>query len=212
MLNTDMTCWAICPNIYNAANTIQIPLFRDTSTFSCVQVCPTGTYGYHNLTNGDRYCVASCPNSGDNINTTYSTPLFQDNSTGRPLCTKICPGPNYFGDLNTSPPSCVTTCTFPTFGDQNNTNRLCVSKCNGSFYGLNSGNRQCMENCPSGTWGNKTSFVCVSYPYQCQIFNYTLSSYVYLGSYDISGLKTLNPLLPINCFADNNTRTCIYAN
>jgi len=96
MLTTNMSCVDICPNI-TQNGTVAIPLYRDTTLLKCVQVCPSnGYYGYTNISNGDRYCTLTCPSS-----------LFADTSTGRPLCTSICPYPSYFGDPQTLPPSCV---------------------------------------------------------------------------------------------------------
>ena len=168
-------------------------MFRDPTTFSCVQVCASGYYGYHNTSDGDRYCVInSCPGT-----------LFADNSTGRSICTIICPAPNYFGDTLTLPKSCVQTWSFGTYGDTQDANRFCVTKCNSSYYGYQSGNRQCVQKCPNGTWGERISLVCMNLPYQCNIA-ITYSSYQLTGGYSFSNAY--------RSFADNYTNMCTYAN
>jgi len=188
-----MRCVDICPPTTNSTGGLHIPLFRDPTTFTCVQVCPSGYYGYHNTSNGDRYCVInSCPNN-----------LFADNSTGRSLCTIICPAPNYFGDTLTLPRSCVQVCSFGTYGDTQDSNRLCVTKCNATYYGYQSGNRQCMKKCPTGTWGERISLICLTEPYQCNIA-ITYSTNALSGGYSFS--------TSYRSFADNYTNMCIYAN
>ena len=188
-----MRCVNICPAITNNASGVHIPLFRDILTLSCVQVCPSGYYGYHNTSDGDRYCVInSCPGL-----------LFADNSTGRSLCTEICPAPNYFGDTLTLPRSCVQVCSFGTFGDTQNSNRFCVQKCNLSYYGLQTGNRQCIQKCPTGNWGERITFICLTQPYQCNIAM-TYALYQLAGGYTFTTSH--------RSFADNYTNMCIYAN
>jgi hypothetical protein len=151
-LNTNMSCVDICPNV-TEATIVAIPLFIDNATYSCITVCPSGYWGYTNSA-GTRSCVLNCP-----------SPLFHDNSTGRPLCTDICPAPAYFGDKLTMPIACVLVCSFGTYGDTTSSARLCVSKCNSTYYGLQTGNRTCLLDCPSGTWGKRDTLICVLAPF-----------------------------------------------
>jgi hypothetical protein len=121
-----------------------IPLYIDNTTNTCVQKCDNsiGYWGYLDDATGAMRCVLNCP-----------TGYFRDLSTGRPLCTRVCPGPDWFGDFNTLPPQCVQTCSFGTYGDQTSADRYCVARCNGSYFGLTTGDRQCLLTCPVGTWG-----------------------------------------------------------
>lgn len=142
-LDSNMSCVDICPNI-TQGTTVAVPLYIDNTTNSCVTECDDaiGYWGYLNLSTGTRSCVFNCPHGH-----------FRDLSSGRPLCTKVCPGPDWFGDFNALPPACVQTCSFGTYGDQMGADRYCVSKCNGSYYGLRTGDRTCIPVCPQGTWG-----------------------------------------------------------
>lgn len=197
MLNTDMTCVAVCPNITNSSSGVQIPLYRDPTTLTCVPVCISGYWGYTNATSGDRYCIINeCP---------VGSKQFTDNSTGKPLCTITCAAPNWFGDYYISPPACVTTCSFPNFGDQNSTDRFCVPKCNNSFYGIQSGSRQCVKVCPGGSWGDNLTLVCVTAPIQCNIINITYGNTNLTGNYSFFDAQ-------VRAFADNVTNMCIWAN
>jgi hypothetical protein len=142
-LNTDHTCVSVCPNITQGAN-VKIPLFIDNTTNTCVEKCDNtiGYYGYLDPSTGVMKCIFNCPAG-----------YFQDMSSGKPLCTKVCPFPDWFGDFNTLPPKCVQTCSFGTYGDQTSADRYCVPKCNNSYFGLQTGDRQCLSKCPTGTWG-----------------------------------------------------------
>lgn len=138
-------------------------------------------------------CILNCPAG-----------FFTDLSTGRPLCTKVCPAPSWYGDFNTLPPSCVQSCTFGTYGD-NSADRFCVSKCNNSQYGLRTGTRQCVDQCPSGTWGEPNTMSCATFAYQCMNLttNPFSASPTYLG-YSFSNV--------VYAFADSANRKCLYAN
>ena len=138
-------------------------------------------------------CILNCPAG-----------YFRDLSSGRPLCTKVCPAPDWFGDFNTLPPQCVQTCSFGTFGDQTSADRYCVPKCNGSYYGLTTGNRQCLLNCPSGTWGEPNSQVCATQPYQCM----SLTTNPYTGA---QNYLTYPYSTTVFAFADSHTRLCVLA-
>ena len=117
-----------------------IPLYIDNTTNTCVEECDytIGYYGYLDPSTGVMSCVFNCPHG-----------YFKDMSSGRPLCTKVCPAPDWFGDFNTLPAQCVQTCSFGSYGDQNSADRYCVQVCNATsggtpYYGLTTGNRQCL--------------------------------------------------------------------
>ena len=188
-LNTDMTCVATCPNI-TQGSTIMIHLYIDNTTNTCVEVCDhtIGYYGYIDPATGVMSCIFNCPHG-----------YFQDMSSGRPLCTKVCPYPDWFGDFNTLPPQCVQTCSFGTFGDQTSADRYCVTKCNSSYFGLTTGNRHCLVNCPTGTWGEPNVLVCASFPYQCM--SLTTNPY---GSATITYLTYEVSTTTVFSFADSN--------
>ena len=177
-----------------------IPLYIDNTTNTCVEVCDhtIGYYGYLDPTTGVMSCIFNCPHG-----------YFQDMSSGRPLCTKVCPAPNWFGDFNTLPPQCVQTCSFGTYGDQNSVDRYCVNVCNQTatsvpFYGLTTGNRQCLEDCPTGTWAEPTVFVCAISPHQCM----TLKTDPYPSTPTIT-FMTREVSTVVYAFADSHLRLCI---
>lgn len=79
-----------------------------------------------------------------------------------------------------------------------------MSKCNGSYYGLQSGNRTCLSVCPSGSWGERLKLVCVVAPFQCLQITITFASAFVYSTYSFNTF--------INSFADNTTNMCIWAN
>lgn len=108
--DTNMTCYAICPNSEFVLN----------RTLKCIPVCPSTPdpplFGYLNATaNSVSYCHEVCPTGTyadpfDNLCKTTCTwtatdKYFFDTSTGYRKCVLVCPAPNWFGDTNTK--TCV---------------------------------------------------------------------------------------------------------
>lgn len=197
-LDTDMSCVDICPNITQGV-TVAIPLYIDNVTNSCVAKCDntSGYWGYLDPVTGVRKCVFNCPSG-----------YFRDLSSGMPLCTKVCPAPDWFGDFNTLPPACVQICTFPTYGDQNSPDRYCVTKCNGTqYYALRTGDRTCITQCPSNTWAEPVTKSCATSAHQCM----TLSTNPFTGTQTLPGGAPFDHT-SLWSFADSYLRICIYAN
>lgn len=190
-----MTCVDVCPNITQGSR-VAIPLYIDNTTNSCVTECDDsiGYWGYLDPVSGVRECVFNCPHG-----------YFRDSTTGRPLCTKVCPGPDWFGDFKTLPPACVQTCSFGTYGDQTSADRYCVTKCNGTYYGLRTGDRTCISVCPVGTWGEPTTMSCATAAFQCM----SLSTNPFTGTQTVAGCEFD---ISVFAFADSHLRKCIYAN
>jgi hypothetical protein len=139
---------------------------------------------------------------------TCPTGYYKDMSTGRPLCTKVCPSPDWFGDPLALPKACVQTCSFGSYGDQNSSARLCVSVCSGGYYGLTTGSRQCLTRCPSGTWGERNTKTCATAPFFCM--NLTTNPFPASPLPTWTGGYAYN--VSVFAFADNSTRLCIFAN
>lgn len=124
-----------------------------------------------------------------------SVKYFQDNSTGRNLCTDVCPYPERFGDDITDPaqPYCDDVCPAGKYGDFFSPRR-CVSVCaqdtvnSINYYGLKVETRQCVKICPQGSWGEKTNYTCLLVANECQ----------YDVAIDAGGR-----------YADNHTWTCV---
>jgi hypothetical protein len=191
-----MSCVDICPNV-TQGSTVAIPLYIDNTTNSCVTECDStiGYWGYLDPTTGVRSCIYNCPHG-----------YFRDQASGRPLCTKVCPAPDWFGDFNTLPPACVQTCSFGTYGDQMSSDRYCVSKCNGSYYGLRTGDRTCIQNCPTGTWGEPDTLTCATSAFQCLSLNLNNP---YTGTQTLIGAATFSASQ--FSFADSYLRKCIFS-
>lgn len=131
----------------------------------CVERCVGDDWWADSLT---MTCTAVCSNS-----------QFEDNSTIAHRCTQICPV-GYYGDVPLM--KCIDHCYGGRFGDNvAGSDRMCVTRCNGSYYGLLTGTRACVAVCPDGTWGEDTTFTCVLSRTDC----------------------------PLNQYADNYTHKCV---
>lgn len=68
---------------------------------------------------------------------------------------------------------CIDHCYGGKFGDTYSTSlRHCVPLCNGSYFGLLTGNRACVQTCPDGTWGEYTTYTCALTPSGCDTGKY----------------------------------------
>jgi hypothetical protein len=153
--------------------TIAPETYIDYATFSCVQICPQGTWAANHTApnntinqcvtncpsgfadNYSQWCVAVCPSDPESYGDThahiciYSCRFgeFSDNSTN--LCVPVCPSnissppADYYGDAVTG--RCVLWCTEGTYAQ--NSSRLCVNPC-GTHEFADNLTRRCVSNCP----------------------------------------------------------------
>lgn len=145
--------------------------FKDWSTNRCVKKCPSIPSLY--AQNSTRSCVAFCDVGWFGLNTTR-------------ICTQSCPSP-YYADPSTTfcelkcfigadrfadniSRSCVTNCpnytdpitNKPVITYEDNSTKSCVLQCPffPSLYGFNATNA-CIEDCPSGTFGDNDTRLCL---------------------------------------------------
>ena len=71
--------------------------------------------------------------------------------------------------------------------------------CGSPRYGLVSGNRKCVDNCPKDTWGQPTTRTCVKTTNQCNPN--------YANDYSRTCVTAAN--CPFGTFADNATYDCV---
>lgn len=151
-----------------------IPLLKDDNLGACVDDC-VGEDWWADFTTGK--CVSDCPNDG-----TDSNWYFEDNTTTKNRCTRICPEPLYFGDKQVvnigGTNKCIDHCYGGKHGDTApGSLRHCVPTCSQDtssvpYFGLLTGNKQCVKTCPDGTWSNGVTFVCAITPSGCEATYY----------------------------------------
>lgn len=117
------TCVATCNATLN--------LYRDETTWKCVEICPLNTFGdYSN--SADKKCVATCPSS-----------WYSDNSTW--TCVQNCPSvPSYYKDTTLG--QCVFTCRAELQEYALDVGRICVTDCPTGYYADNN-TRRCLIDC-----------------------------------------------------------------
>lgn len=129
--NTFRGCLYVCPpQVFNAS--LQIDLFADNTTWTCVDVCPYGFYAFkHPTDNTIRTCVRMCPMVG----TTY-----------------------YYAEDSTR--MCVTDCPLlyeGTYADK--IDFKCTQVCSREQFKDNS-TATCVYRCPNGTYANNVTWNC----------------------------------------------------
>lgn len=103
-------------------------------------------------------CWADCPTTSNLTNKL----LYRDLINKK--CVANCPSGQPYGDPVTR--TCYAECPSPRYGD-NTTTRICVPVCphtyldNGIYRTYASG-RYCVPYCPSGTWADPATAICVS--------------------------------------------------
>lgn len=122
-----MKCSTTCPK------TDDVPLYKDDILGACVEDCEGIDWWADHV---DGQCDDECEDHSSEV-------YFEDNTTTKNRCVKICPEPLYFGDLFLD--KCIDHCYGGKFGDtHSSSSRHCVVKCSGGYYGLLTGNRQCV--------------------------------------------------------------------
>lgn len=162
---TTWTCSATCPGTLNA----------DSSTMSCVELCPLvpRLFAHSNICKpnclgtglfGDpvtRKCSAAC---------TFVAPNFYYRDASTSFCVRLCPA-NSFAD-NASR-SCVGSCPTNTFAD--NSTWRCVQDCPASpSLFADSSTLVCVFQCPGGFFADPTTHTCVqSCPLDPRYYRYS---------------------------------------
>lgn len=185
-------CVQLCP-------ALPIETFGDAYSRKCVTNCPNGTYAYT-----DTYmCVADCP-----VTSVVSGSLiFKDQVYWR--CVPNCPAEAPYACKNISDRTCYSICpnTSNTVGQPLDYFAVsgmfpeCVSVCpyNSTFttFGYQG---KCVPRCPSGTWGDPFSKLCLS--------NCTSTSFLYKDNSGGTNFCVFN-CSDLNYFRDNTTYTCV---
>lgn len=129
--NSFRGCLDYCPPQVYSAN-LQVNLYADNTTWSCVVVCPYGYYAFAHPSNDKiRTCVKMCPMVG----TTY-----------------------YYAEDSTR--TCVTTCPLLyKFSYADSIDFRCTTVCSRSQYKDNS-TATCVKRCPDGTFANNQTWNC----------------------------------------------------
>jgi hypothetical protein len=108
-----------------------LSLYRDSTTWRCVSLCPLNTYGDYSNPN-DKVCVINCASG-----------WYSDNSTW--TCVQNCPStPSYY--IETSLAQCVATCRSDLNEYALDIGRICVTNCPSGYFADNNTGR-CLQNC-----------------------------------------------------------------
>lgn len=129
--NSFRGCLTYCPpQVFNSS--LQVDLFADNTTWTCVVVCPYGYYSFaHPNDSTIRLCVRVC---------------------------KIVNNQYFFAE--DSKRECVTKCPLlyqGTYGDK--IDFRCTSVCSRNQYKDNS-TATCVYRCPNGTYANNVTWNC----------------------------------------------------
>jgi hypothetical protein len=197
-------CVYTCPADFGLQGT-----YGDNSTNTCVERCPTGSYGDANTTN--RFCVANCSNGS------YADTLSM-------LCVEVCPASpptfGYQGDW-----TCVKNCPPGLWADDST--RTCVSSCSPNYRQSTTG--ECVSVCPAelDLYGDSNDYNCTAV---CSLGQYadpidrtckTSCGALFESNYRCVLLcpegyfanSTGNCVPPLSCdngtFGDNSTTKCV---
>ena len=175
--------------------------FGDTSTKTCVQTCPSGTYGDNN--SADRYCRGTCTGGWFGL------------TTGTRICLLDCPYGTWATTVNYT---CVTTSTGCGTQYADNNTRSCVNggSCSLGQFALGTTHMKCVTYCPTGTYGDVNGMCATSCTglyfsdediHLCVTNCFTNATYADVGSGN-KCVTTCNfsDLYP---FADNTTMKCV---
>jgi hypothetical protein len=188
-----------------------IPEFADSSSHSCVTVCPSIPSFYGELQGGGPVCTPACVNSGYyTLNTTRlcvtncPSPFFADPITRD--CAFSCQvNQNLYADnvSRTCASACPNVSGIPTYAEDST--KTCVWKCpfTPSRYGVNSTNR-CEHTCPSGSFGDNDTRLCLATCFFGVVFN-NITKY----SFGENTTKFCLLQCPPGSWADNLTFLCV---
>ena len=135
--------------------------YADPATKGCESTCSNGLLKDENINT----CVEKCSSTPDEYNMAgLCTPFctggryadWQYNRTCRASCSRS-PLVTY-GIFSTKRCVVPSSCPASHYGD--NTTQLCVNPCTGAFPFGDSVTRQCVLDCPDGTWGDSASHLC----------------------------------------------------
>lgn len=191
---TASTCVLLCP-------ALPTETFGDNLTRNCVTKCPNNSYAYTDLYR----CWANCPKTS----VVSGALLFQDKDNWR--CVPNCPSTSPYG--NEDDGTCYLNCPNTTnsasttnYYAVDGNNPRCVSTCPyNSSYWLFGYQGKCIPRCPSGSWGDPATKLCLA---NCN--NATAAPYPFKDS--SSGINVCVANCPYsNYFRDNSTFTCVLA-
>jgi hypothetical protein len=187
-------CVLMCPALPNET-------FGDNNTRTCVTNCPANTYAYTDLYR----CLNDCPTTS----VVSGSLLFKDNLNWR--CVPNCPPQAPYACKDATYRACYALCpnTTNTVGQAVDYFAVdgnfpeCVSVCpyNSSYWTFGY-QGYCIPRCPTGTWGDPYSKLCIP--------NCNYSGFIYKDN--SSGINVCNfNCSNLNYFRDNTTFTCVLA-